>query len=94
MLTFLVDTSPKQMSEQTSSLVSGQLITPLTGYKNWLGEFGIDNGAFSGFDRHAWLRLLKRHYEHYDKCLFVAAPDVVGSHIRTIELFDHFKAVV
>lgn len=91
MLTFLVDTSPKQMSEQKSSLVSGQLITPLTSYKNWLGKFGIDNGAFSGFDRNAWFRLLKRHYEHYDNCLFVAAPDVVGSHIRTIELFNYFK---
>ena len=91
MLKFLVDTSPKQMSERTSELIGGQLLTPLTGYRNFGGEFGMDNGAFSGFQKKKWISMLNRNEEHYDKCLFVAAPDVVGSHIRTIELFEHFK---
>jgi hypothetical protein len=71
----------------------GQLLTPLTRYRLRNSElFGIDNGGFSGLDIPAFLALLKREEHHKDKCLFVAAPDVVGSARRTLEVFERWKA--
>jgi hypothetical protein len=70
----------------------GQLLTPLTRYRLRTSElFGIDNGGFSGLDIPAFLALLKREEHHKDKCLFVAAPDVVGSARRTLEVFERWK---
>lgn len=70
-----------------------QLLTPLTRYKLQRPEsrFAIDNGAFSGFDQKAFDALLKREYERRTNCLFVCAPDIVGSAIRTLELFDVWR---
>jgi hypothetical protein len=70
----------------------GQLLTPLTRYRLRTSKlFGIDNGGFSGLDIPAFLALLKREEHHKDKCLFVAAPDVVGSARRTLEVFERWK---
>lgn len=68
----------------------GQLLTPLTRYRlrNPDAPWAIDNGGFSGFDEAAFLALLKREQHHREKCLFVAAPDIVGSARRTLEVFD------
>lgn len=87
---FLIDKSATEVQRKMSlhpSLVRGQLCTPLTGYKNWGGEFALDNGAFSGLDREAWFRLLEKHLPHLQKCLFVTIPDVVGNARRTTELY-------
>ena len=58
----------------------GQLLTPLTRYR--LREpdrpWGIDNGGFKRLDILAFEALLKREEHHRDRCLFVAAPDIVG----------------
>lgn len=72
----------------------GQLLTPLTRYKlrDPSKPWAIDNGAFAGFDAAAFLALLKREEHHRDGCLFVTAPDVVGSARRTLEVFAHWKA--
>jgi hypothetical protein len=35
--------------------------------------------------------LLKREEHHKDRCLFVSAPDIVGSAQRTLELFGLWK---
>jgi hypothetical protein len=71
----------------------GQLLTPLTRYR--LREpdrpWGIDNGAFARFEEKAFLALLKREEHHKDRCLFVTVPDVVGSALRTREVFEHWK---
>jgi hypothetical protein len=71
----------------------GQLLTPLTRYR--LREPGrpwaIDNGGFKRLDIAAFNALLAREEHHKDKCLFVAAPDIVGSAQRTLELFAHFR---
>ncbi len=87
---FLIDTSATKLAGIKSSIVEGQLLTPLTNYKNHGGVFAIDNGAFSGFDRNAFFRLLARNEQHIDNCLFVAVPDVVGSARRTRELYFQF----
>ena len=69
-----------------------QLFTPLTRYRNRHEDqmFAIDNGAFSRFDRGAYLALLERERERRDNCRFVTVPDVVGSARRTIEAFDYW----
>lgn len=66
-----------------------QLLTPLTRYKLQRPEsrFAIDNGAFSRFDKKAFDSLLAREYERRQNCIFVCAPDVVGSARRTLEVF-------
>lgn len=68
----------------------GQLLTPLTRYKLRHPDkpWGIDNGSFSEFKHKNFQSLLAREEHHKERCLFVAVPDVVGSAIRTLEIFD------
>lgn len=70
-----------------------QLLTPLTCYRPQQPEqyFAIDNGAFSNFSSDAFLSLLERQRPRRDLCRFVAVPDVVGSAIRTLEVFEEWK---
>lgn len=79
--------------EEEIGVPVGQLLTPLTRYR--LREpsrpWAIDNGAFSGFDSKAFESLLARESHHRKNCLFVSAPDIVGSAMRTLELFEHWK---
>lgn len=86
---FLIDSSPKKLAARKSALIGGQLLTPLTRYANAGLPFAIDNGACTGLDRTAFASLLKREYERRDQCLFVTAPDIVGSARRTLELWRH-----
>jgi hypothetical protein len=69
----------------------GQLLTPLTRYRLRTGVFAIDNGSFSGFDIKAFMSLLERENDQRENCLFVAAPDVVASARRTLEVFERWK---
>jgi hypothetical protein len=92
---FLIDTSPATMANRISSpLVSGQLLTPLTRYSNWGGEFGIDNGAFSNFDLVTFQKLIEREKPNISQCKFVAVPDVVGNARRTLEIFKTHDSFV
>jgi hypothetical protein len=52
------------------------------------GRWAADNGAFSGFDEDVFLAMLARHRWARDRCVFVAAPDVVGDSVATMELFS------
>jgi hypothetical protein len=74
----------------------GQLLPPLTRYRLRDAErpWAIDNGFFAGGDMPAFKALLAREAHHKDKCLFVSAPDMVGSAQRTLELFWHFKPML
>lgn len=91
---FLLDTSDT-LAECSADLGDGvevgQLLTPLTRRAYVGGKYGIDNGAFSNFDRRAFRSLIERQDEHKDECLFVALPDVVGSARRTLELFRSWE---
>lgn len=94
---FLIDKSPKHVERKMGlhpSLVAGQLLTPLTRYKNAGGVFAIDNGAFSGFDRNGFAALLLREQVNQGKCLFVTVPDVVGAGRRTLEIWRHRETIV
>lgn len=85
----LIDTSPTKLAELISEeLVLGQLITPLTSYSDAGLPYGIDNGAFSRFDRKSFSRILERQDNAVDRCLFVAIPDVVGNARRTLEIWE------
>lgn len=70
----------------------GQLLTPLTRYRLRDPErpWAIDNGGFKRLDIQAFDALLAREAHHKDKCIFVAAPDIVGSAQRTLELFERW----
>lgn len=82
----------KTCSEELGCKVE-QLFTPLTRRLPQHPEqkFAIDNGAFSKFEIKAFLSLLAKHEPRKDLCRFVAAPDVVGSAIRTLECFQHWQ---
>ncbi len=56
--------------------------------------FCIDNGAFSHFNADAFNSLLERERHRRDLCRFVAVPDVVGSARRTLEVFEHWRALL
>ena len=50
--------------------------------------FAFDNGAFSGFDADAFLRMLDRYTAAgVTNCLFVTVPDVVADAPATLALF-------
>src|SRR5262245_14834863 len=71
----------------------GQLLTPLTRYalRDPTRPWAIDNGAFAQFNRVAFDALLAREQFHRERCLFVVAPDVVGSARRTLEVFNYWQ---
>lgn len=69
--------------------IFGVLAVP--GDRNSLPEQGAwagDNGAFSGFVEAPFLAMLNKHLWARERCLFVAAPDVVGDCAATGALFD------
>ena len=70
-----------------------QLFTPLTRRNPHQPEkmFAIDNGAFSRFEQKPFMSLLAKHEPRRALCRFVAAPDVVGSAMRTVECFRHWQ---
>lgn len=90
MLQFLIDTSPKKMEGfEGNPLVAGQLLTPLTRYSNAGKVYAIDNGAYSGFPKKGFKRLLQREKDNREMCLFVSCPDIVGNGRRTLEIWKH-----
>lgn len=82
--------------EREIGVTVGQLLTPLTRYRlrDPLKPWGIDNGFFADPNTEAFLSLLRREEHHRENCLFVAAPDIVASAQRTLELFAHFKPML
>lgn len=93
MLVFLDNGQDLQTCAEEIGLEVGQLLTPLTRYR--LREpsrpWAIDNGGYTNLDIKGFLSLLERESHHKETCQFVAAPDVVGSARRTLEVFDHWR---
>ena len=87
----LLDKSPKVIEDWTEKYgyEFWQLRTPLTGYRLAGVPYGLDNGAFSSFDKEKWLRLVAEARIH--RPLFVCAPDIVGDARRTMEVFNHYR---
>lgn len=57
------------------------------------GRWGMDNGAFSGFDADAFLRMLERFHGRRG-CRFVSAPDVVGDAYETLRRWPFWSALI
>lgn len=51
----------------------------------------MDNGCFKKFDEASFLALLAREKHARHLCRFVCCPDIVGSAIRTLEIFEHWR---
>lgn len=89
----MLDCSPskiKSLSEKYGRYDFWQLRTPLTGYKYAGVPYGLDNGCFTRFDEKKWKLMIEEAKTHGDNCQWVTLPDVVGSAIRTCELFEKF----
>jgi len=76
----------------------GCLIVPGSRNEPFPGKpWAADNGAFSGFDAEAFVVMLERlrvlDYA-WRRCLFVAAPDVVGKAVPTLEKFSRWQIVI
>lgn len=73
-----------------------QLLTPLTRFtaQRPAQEFGIDNGAFAGFNESAWLALLAREWPRRALARFVCAPDVVADAAATLERLIQWGGVL
>jgi hypothetical protein len=57
------------------------------------GRWAMDNGAFSGFDEGAFVRMLER-FAHVSGCLFVTAPDVVGDAASTLARWPFWSVLI
>lgn len=91
---FLIDANRKTVIhryQQWPDGVAGQLLTPLTRYKRCADVFAIDNGCYGGLKESAFISLLKREYEHRQKCLFVCIPDKVGCHMSTSSMWVRYQ---
>lgn len=84
------------MRDDLSSGRIGFLKTPNNGnlVHNGIAVWALDNGCFTnaypGDD--AYMGLLDKLAEHRDRCLFVAAPDVVGDAGATLAMFGPMAA--
>lgn len=78
----------------------GHLIVP----KQWndprtldlSAPWAMDNGAFSGFDAGAFVRMLEAYqpYQGYQTCRFVVAPDVVADAAATRKLWPFWSGLI
>jgi hypothetical protein len=57
------------------------------------GKWAMDNGAFSGFDAGAFVRMLER-FDACPGCLFVTAPDVVADAASTLRLWPFWSRLI
>lgn len=57
------------------------------------GRWAMDNGAFSGFDAGAFVRMLEK-FAHVPRCLFVTAPDVVADAASTLALWPFWSMLI
>jgi hypothetical protein len=55
------------------------------------GRWAADNGCYMGFDPPAFGAMLRRHRWAKERCLWVAAPDVVGDARATLDLFEEWE---
>lgn len=68
----------------------GRLLRPGNGNKPDHLPWGVDNGAYTGFEPDAFLRMLAS-FKGSPGCLWVAAPDVVADSVGTLEKFREWE---
>ena len=71
-----------------------QLRTPLTGYARGENQpWVMDNGSFSAFDDSKFMRMADVAIGD-SNCKWVALPDVVGDHEKTLDRFWEWKRIL
>lgn len=76
----------------------GELIVPGAGnapdaLRLTPGRWAMDNGAYSGFEADAFMRMLER-FHGMGGCRFVACPDAVGDAYTTLEQWPFWSRVI
>jgi hypothetical protein len=94
----LVSGAAKTVERLRSHPHLGHLVSPRSrNDPNWFLSTGLpraaDNGAFSGFDPPAFLRM-RDVIQGKPGCLFVVCLDVVGNAIATLSLFGQWRQTV
>jgi hypothetical protein len=56
-------------------------------------RYAIDNAAFSRFDEKQFFKMLDQS-KKYNPPMFVACPDVVGCHDRTLALWHYYRPII
>lgn len=96
MLLLMSSAHPTHMKYRHKML--GRLVVP----KDWARvdethasgiRWAADNGAFSGLDEAAWLRMIDG-IRGVDGCLFATVPDCVGDAAATAVLWDQWSPLV
>jgi len=90
----LVSGATKTVERLKSHPQLGHLVSPRSrNDPDWFLSTGLpwaaDNGAFSGFNPAAFLRMLDA-IQGKPGCLFVVCPDVVGNAVATLSLFGQW----
>jgi hypothetical protein len=90
----LVSGATLTVTRLADSGIVGRLFTPADrqAARDCL-PWAADNGAFSGFDEKAFLKMLLR-LKGMNGCRFVACPDVVGNWQATSDLFSHWHGTI
>ncbi len=57
------------------------------------GRWAMDNGAFTGFDEGAFVRMLER-FDERPGCLFATAPDFVGDAASTLTRWPFWSRLI
>ena len=93
MIALLDNGQELEQCEREIGVQVGQLLTPLTRYtlRDPERTWAIDNGGFKNPEIAGLLSLLAREFHHKELCAFVAAPDVIGSARRTLEVFPFWR---
>lgn len=54
----------------------------------------LDNDAFNEFDPDRFMKAITEYRENQKSCLFVVAPDVMGSAKKTLENYAHWYPII
>jgi hypothetical protein len=88
----------REVGEETYRQHLGILITPALGSTPRRaievgGIWAVDNGCFTGFEKDAFIQMLKS-LRAYPGCKFVVAPDVVANATATLTRFNMWEPVL
>jgi len=72
----------------------GQLFSP-NGWRKPIHQYALDNGCFKQFNESKYFKMLNDiRDKEYKPPLFVAVPDVVGCHDRTLSLWKYYYPIL
>lgn len=82
-----------ERNDTVGHLIVPRSWSPATSLNLQPGRWAMDNGAFSGFDEGAFVRMLER-FASVPGCLFTTAPDFVGDAASTLERWPFWSQLI